>query len=117
MHPTSIEGYLIESVENIIFDVKGLVHPPDKIVANNKPTKQETAGTAEGESHANHNPNGLPAANTANRNKRPNASSTSRSAQKRALETPNNTDKRLKPSHEMAIGKPPKPNSFSRRGC
>ncbi|MEM2912095.1 MAG: hypothetical protein QW146_06290 [Candidatus Bathyarchaeia archaeon] len=31
MHP--IEGYLIESVENILFDVKGLVHPPNKIVA------------------------------------------------------------------------------------
>ncbi len=31
MQPT--EGYLIESVENVIFDVKGLVHPPDKIVA------------------------------------------------------------------------------------
>jgi len=28
-----IEGYLIESVENVIFDVKGLVHPPEKIVA------------------------------------------------------------------------------------
>jgi predicted nucleotidyltransferase len=28
-----IEGYLIESVENIIFDIKGLVHPPDKVVA------------------------------------------------------------------------------------
>ena len=28
-----IEGFLIESVENIIFDVKGLVHPPDKVVA------------------------------------------------------------------------------------
>lgn len=28
-----IEGYLIESVENIIFDVKGLVHPPDKVIA------------------------------------------------------------------------------------
>ncbi|MGQ9544694.1 MAG: hypothetical protein ACUVQX_02795 [Candidatus Bathycorpusculaceae bacterium] len=27
------EGYLIESVENVIFDVKGLVHPPDKMVA------------------------------------------------------------------------------------
>ncbi|MGB9959897.1 MAG: hypothetical protein ACPLKQ_05195 [Candidatus Bathyarchaeales archaeon] len=33
MHPIPIEGYLIESIENIIFDVKGLVHPPDKIVA------------------------------------------------------------------------------------
>jgi len=31
MQPT--EGYLIESVENIIFDVKGLVHPPDKVIA------------------------------------------------------------------------------------
>jgi len=28
-----IEGFLIESVECIIFDVKGLVHPPDKIIA------------------------------------------------------------------------------------
>ncbi len=28
-----IEGYLIESIENVIFDVKGLVHPPNKIVA------------------------------------------------------------------------------------
>lgn len=31
MQPT--EGYLIESVENVIFDVKGLIHPPDKIIA------------------------------------------------------------------------------------
>jgi len=29
----SVEGYLIESVEGVIFDVKGLVHPPDKIIA------------------------------------------------------------------------------------
>lgn len=28
-----IEGYLIESVEKVIFDVKGLVHPPDRVVA------------------------------------------------------------------------------------
>jgi predicted nucleotidyltransferase len=28
-----IEGFLIESVEGIIFDVKGLAHPPDKIIA------------------------------------------------------------------------------------
>jgi len=28
-----IEGFLIESVENIIFDVKGLVHPPAKVIA------------------------------------------------------------------------------------
>ncbi|MBS7659664.1 hypothetical protein KEJ28_03115, partial [Candidatus Bathyarchaeota archaeon] len=28
-----VEGYLIESVETIIFDVKGLVHPPDKVIA------------------------------------------------------------------------------------
>lgn len=28
-----IEGYFVESVENIIFDVKGLVHPPNKLVA------------------------------------------------------------------------------------
>jgi predicted nucleotidyltransferase len=28
-----IEGCLVESVENIIFDVKGLVHPPNKVVA------------------------------------------------------------------------------------
>lgn len=28
-----IEGFLIESTENIIFDVKGLVHPPGKVVA------------------------------------------------------------------------------------
>ena len=28
-----IEGFLIESVEGVIFDVKGLVHPPDKVVA------------------------------------------------------------------------------------
>ncbi|MBS7646384.1 MAG: hypothetical protein QXL91_00120 [Candidatus Bathyarchaeia archaeon] len=28
-----IEGFLIESIESIIFDVKGLVHPLDKIVA------------------------------------------------------------------------------------
>ncbi|MEM3580026.1 MAG: hypothetical protein QXH40_05810 [Candidatus Bathyarchaeia archaeon] len=27
------EGFLIESVEGIIFDVKGLVHPPSKIIA------------------------------------------------------------------------------------
>jgi hypothetical protein len=27
------EGDLIESVENIIFDVKGLVHPPDRVIA------------------------------------------------------------------------------------
>ncbi|MEM3874198.1 MAG: hypothetical protein QXU45_03610 [Candidatus Bathyarchaeia archaeon] len=27
------EGYLIESVEGVIFDVKGLVHPPDKVIA------------------------------------------------------------------------------------
>ncbi|MBC7130709.1 hypothetical protein H5T51_05780, partial [Candidatus Bathyarchaeota archaeon] len=28
-----VEGYLIESVEGIIFDVKGLVHPPAKVIA------------------------------------------------------------------------------------
>ncbi|MEM2631305.1 MAG: hypothetical protein QXE00_01920 [Candidatus Bathyarchaeia archaeon] len=28
-----VEGYLIESVEGVIFDVKGLVHPPGKIIA------------------------------------------------------------------------------------
>ncbi|MEM1566252.1 MAG: hypothetical protein QW510_04080 [Candidatus Bathyarchaeia archaeon] len=28
-----IEGFLIESDEDIVFDVKGLVHPPDKVVA------------------------------------------------------------------------------------
>jgi len=28
-----IEGFLIESVEGVIFDVKGLAHPPDKIIA------------------------------------------------------------------------------------
>jgi predicted nucleotidyltransferase len=28
-----IEGFLIESVEGIIFDVKGLAHPPDKVIA------------------------------------------------------------------------------------
>jgi predicted nucleotidyltransferase len=28
-----IEGFLIESTENIIFDVKGLVHPPAKVIA------------------------------------------------------------------------------------
>ncbi|MGB9741144.1 MAG: hypothetical protein ACP5IM_03330 [Candidatus Bathyarchaeia archaeon] len=28
-----VEGYLLESVEGVIFDVKGLVHPPDKIIA------------------------------------------------------------------------------------
>ncbi len=28
-----IEGFLIESIEGVIFDVKGLVHPPDKIIA------------------------------------------------------------------------------------
>jgi predicted nucleotidyltransferase len=27
------EGCLIESVEDVIFDVKGLVHPPDKVIA------------------------------------------------------------------------------------
>jgi len=29
----AIEGFFVESVEGLIFDVKGLVHPPDKIVA------------------------------------------------------------------------------------
>ncbi|MCS7115194.1 MAG: hypothetical protein RMJ15_10155 [Nitrososphaerota archaeon] len=28
-----VEGYLVESVEGVIFDVKGLVHPPDKVIA------------------------------------------------------------------------------------
>jgi predicted nucleotidyltransferase len=28
-----IEGFLIESIEGVIFDVKGLVHPPDKVIA------------------------------------------------------------------------------------
>ncbi|MGC8999124.1 MAG: hypothetical protein ACP5JW_07040 [Candidatus Bathyarchaeia archaeon] len=28
-----VEGYLLESVEGVIFDVKGLVHPPDRIIA------------------------------------------------------------------------------------
>jgi len=28
-----IEGFLIESVEGVIFDVKGLIHPPGKVVA------------------------------------------------------------------------------------
>lgn len=28
-----VEGYLIESVEGIIFDVKGLIHPPGRVIA------------------------------------------------------------------------------------
>ncbi len=28
-----VEGYLIKSVGNVIFDVKGLVHPPGKVIA------------------------------------------------------------------------------------
>lgn len=28
-----LEGFLVESVEDVIFDVKGLVHPPEKVIA------------------------------------------------------------------------------------
>jgi len=33
MDSTFREGDLIESIDNIVFDVKGLVHPPNRVVA------------------------------------------------------------------------------------
>jgi hypothetical protein len=40
------EGDLIKTLDNVIFDVKGLVHPPDKVVAFPRyiPTKEGTRG-------------------------------------------------------------------------
>ncbi len=40
------EGDLIQTCDNVIFDVKGLVHPPDKVVAFPRyiPTKEGTRG-------------------------------------------------------------------------
>ena len=32
-HARAIEGAFIESFEGLIFDVKGLVHPPDRVIA------------------------------------------------------------------------------------